>query len=155
MYVLYHYRPLDDVLDTDDTHRPSAQLSHKHIMLPLLQLITILEKQQKDPELFTGQHAGTLVSCQECSQPRVIYSMRLLSSHHQTTRAEALSDADYTCGSPILEPRINCPGQYEMKDFKDFISVVHMLLPKEFKTVCSVCDTLPTRSGWLSHAGIP
>lgn len=107
-----HYLPLDDVLgtDTDDNHRPSAQLSHKHKRASTTTaahdyfMSDALEKQQKDPGLFTAQHARALVNCQECSKPRVIYSMRLLSFRHQTTLAEALSDADYTCGSPILEP---------------------------------------------------
>uniref|UniRef100_A0AAY5KH08 Uncharacterized protein n=1 Tax=Esox lucius TaxID=8010 RepID=A0AAY5KH08_ESOLU len=95
--------------DTDDAHRPSAQQSHKnkHAVCVDFFMSDALEKQQKQSGLFTAQHARAVVSYMECSKPPGIYSMRLLSSRHQATLAEALSDdsMDYTCSC------INCPGQ--------------------------------------------
>lgn len=93
----------------DDAHRPSSQQSHKHKQAACVDffLSDALEKQQKESGLFTAQHAQAVVGCMECSKPRVIYSMHLLSSHHQATLAVALSDYGmvYTCGSYILEPK--------------------------------------------------
>lgn len=94
--------------DTNDDHRPSAQQSHKHKQAACVDAFMSeeLERQHKESGLFTAQHARAVVSCEECAKPRVIYSMRLLSSRHQASLAEALSDdsLEFTCGSHILEP---------------------------------------------------
>ncbi|KAJ8375334.1 hypothetical protein SKAU_G00059140 [Synaphobranchus kaupii] len=74
-----HYLTLDEVMgtDTDDTHRPSTQQSHKHKQATTATtaacvdffMSEALEKQQKETELFTAQHARAVVSCLECSKP--------------------------------------------------------------------------------------
>lgn len=156
-----HYLTLDEVLgtDTDDTHRPSAQQSHKHKHATTAACVDFfmseaLEKQQKEPGLFTAQHARAVVSCLECSKPRVIYSMRLLSSRHQATLAAALSEdsMDYTCGSPILEPRHILASTTQVRlalSCGDPIELAYYRAPFGRQDLCAHCggtegDTLPS-----------
>ena len=70
-----HYLPLSEVLrtETTDTHRPAAQESHKHKKANSTSAVDYfmseaVENQQKEPGLFTAQHARAVVSCQECSK---------------------------------------------------------------------------------------
>lgn len=141
--------------DTVDAHRPSAQQSHKNKHAVCVDFMSdALEKQQKESGLFSGQHARAVVDCMECSKPRVIYSMRLLSSRHQAILAEALSDdsMDYTCGSHILEPRHVLASTVQVRlalSCGDPIELAYYRAPFGRQDLCAHCgepqgNTLPS-----------
>ncbi|XP_036973354.1 uncharacterized protein LOC119030097 [Acanthopagrus latus] len=143
-----HYLTLAEVMgkDTDDAHQPSAQQSHKHKQAACVDffLSDALEKQQQESRLFTAQHARAVVGCMECSKPRVIYSMRLLSSHHQATLAVALSDdgMDYTCESYILEPKHQLSSTVQVRlspSCGDPIELAYYRAPFGRQDLCAHC----------------
>ncbi|XP_073720261.1 uncharacterized protein [Misgurnus anguillicaudatus] len=153
-----HYLTLAEVMgkDTVDAHRPSAQQSHKNKLAACVDFFMsdALEKQQKESGMFTAQHALAVVSCMECSKPRVIYSMRLLSSRHQVILAEALSDdsLDYNCGSHILEPKHVLASTVQVRlalSCGDPIELAYYRAPFGRQDLCAHCgepqgNTLPS-----------
>ena len=57
-----------------------------------------------DATLCTTQCARSVVACVECRKPRVLCAKQKLSRRHELSLATALSEFDYTCGSPLLAP---------------------------------------------------
>lgn len=100
---------LADVLgkETSDRHRPGAKPAHKNKSAQFMQdffMAPAVKQQLKETGLFTAQHARAVVHCGEWEKPRLLYSMRKLSSKQQLMVSIAVSEGDYTCGSPLLSP---------------------------------------------------
>ena len=108
-----HYLPLKDVINTETTDANRASLC------PLFKskdkattagpqvnyfLLDEEEKQKKDTSLFTTQNGRAIVNCEECSKPRVLYARQKLSRCQELNLTLALSELEYTCGSPLVSP---------------------------------------------------
>lgn len=70
-----------------------------------------VEEQQRNASIFTAQNARGIVNCGECSKPCMMYAKQKLSSCQDLQLTWALSETDYTCGSPLL------PADHSLKSF--------------------------------------
>ena len=61
-------------------------------------------KQAEETGLFTGQKVRQVVECQECAKPRCIYANHELTSRQETKLVTVISEDQYTCGAPLIEP---------------------------------------------------
>lgn len=122
-------------------------------------------KSSDDPGLCTVQNSRSLVSCVECSKPRVIYSRHRLTERQQTSVVIGLSEYDYTCGSMLLPPEnpmfknimtrtdITCQSPVELQYYSSGLGLADLCahcgfnsgqvstdLLKRYKTVLPLCD---------------
>lgn len=114
-----HYKAYHDVnhLDTTEDDRPSLKIKQnkpatKHATVdvevpqassePDASQVTIMPF--ADSLMCSVQTARSIVTCIECTKPRVIYSRQKLSERQNVSVVISLSEYDYTCGSALLPP---------------------------------------------------
>ena len=96
--------------------------------------VTELNRNYKDPALYTAQSARLVVECVECGKPRLIYSI-LKPSARQLNRLEGwIEDEAFTCGQdlfPELHPQhkvmvvregLNCASPVEVAFYSSKVS---------------------------------
>ncbi|XP_052781350.1 uncharacterized protein LOC128217930 [Mya arenaria] len=111
-----HYRPFDELYgsETSECDRPTFQkpterkkatkVKSSIAINPLTKLIQEDETLLGDASVYTAQNARTSIECVECNKPRLVYSKSRLNERTKLQLALALSEGDYTCGSPLTTP---------------------------------------------------
>ena len=79
---------------TTDEHRPSLQKQGSRTVEA--------KKQGCSTAMFTAQRVRQVVKCGECAKPSCIYSQTTLPTVDMALLTSAISDAEYSCGSPLL-----------------------------------------------------
>ena len=119
---------------TTDEHRPSLQKQGSRTVEA--------KKQRCCRALFTAQRVRQVVKCGECAKPRCIYSQTTLPTADMALLTSALSDVEYSCGSPFLPDGHPLRGEVFVRMVlrcMDTVELAYYLCKLNLPGVCCYC----------------
>ncbi|KAG1678702.1 hypothetical protein GQR58_013243 [Nymphon striatum] len=90
----------------------------------------------------TAQNARYMVTCIDCRKPRLLYSTNKLTERQSVQDAMALSEYDYTCGSPVFLPNSPLKNKLHVREhisYEDIIEIPYYTANLNRVDLCCYC----------------